>query len=126
MMVFVALYLWFSGLSTVSVYAPELVIDESALALTIDLKDYGYQVIFSQGNPDWYSFIFLGIKTRENVSGLVFTVNNHGLEYSDMQDRPILFWYDTMENKKSIGEIYFRGHMRPLCLAPAGRSLPCH
>ena len=119
-MFFVSIFLYFLSItSRLSIYAPELVVDGNAILLSDTVSEYGYEIIISVGQPDWYSFVFTGIKTGDHTSGLIFTVNNHGNKDSDMLDKPILFWYETAKNGKSIGEIYFRGHMRKLQISPA-------
>ena len=128
MLFFVSVFFWLlSHMSNVSIYAPELVIDENAVMLSERIGYYGIELIYSKANHDWYSFLFVGISTKsneftrdmfvaENVAGIIFTSNPNNMPDTDMLDRLIPFWYSTNERGKSRGLIFFRGSVRKLSL----------
>ncbi len=113
-------FAFFSHLSHVQIYMPELVNDDCALMYA----DEYYEVILSVGNDDWYTFVFLGKKSDEFVNGKIVGLNTHGNPESDMLEKPIPYWYEYLPSGKAIGFIDFRGRERKIRFAPIGKSFP--
>ena len=120
-MIPVILFFLFFSFSKVSIYAPELVIDPSAVMVSSEKAE----VIASLGADDWYSFIFFGQREGDRVSGKIYGINTFNNPESDMLDAPIPFWYEYRKNGKAAGKINFRDSWRKLCFSTTGKSLPC-
>jgi len=126
MLFFLSLFMWMiSHASRVEIFAPELVVDEKATQFSFDAGYYGFEFIYSEAPLDWYSFYFFGVSTNDDVAGLIFASNPHENPDTDMLDRPIPFWYSTRSGGKARGDIYFREHLRKLCLTPPGEKMLC-